>query len=251
VAATGPIAAPTPLDGADAELTEVEIQRAAEAEEAIVARGGVDDDVPAVDLTSPDHVDALGRTDDDTLPPSNRRGTDETDLDETDLDETDLDETDLDETDLDEIDLDETDLDETDDDFDDRDDDLAGDDEERPIARGRRSGGGTDVVVGRRAGTATKRAGKGVRKDSSRPARERKEPRGNPVSRLLRFVREVVAELRKVIWPTRKELITYTAVVVVFVAIMVSLVALLDIGFAKGALAVFGTSDDESNATTP
>jgi preprotein translocase subunit SecE len=66
------------------------------------------------------------------------------------------------------------------------------------------------------------------------------EARRNPVSRLVRFVREVVAELRKVIWPTRKELVTYTAVVVVFVVIMVSLVAALDLGFAKAVLLVFG-----------
>ena len=33
--------------------------------------------------------------------------------------------------------------------------------------------------------------------------------------RIARFVREVIAELRKVIWPTRKELLTYTAVVIV------------------------------------
>jgi preprotein translocase subunit SecE len=55
-----------------------------------------------------------------------------------------------------------------------------------------------------------------------------------------RFLREVVAELRKVIWPGRKELITYTTVVIVFVAVMVALVAGLDIAFAKGVVAVFG-----------
>jgi preprotein translocase subunit SecE len=55
-----------------------------------------------------------------------------------------------------------------------------------------------------------------------------------------RFLREVVAELRKVIWPGRKELITYTTVVIVFVAVMVALVAGLDIAFAQGVLAVFG-----------
>jgi len=58
--------------------------------------------------------------------------------------------------------------------------------------------------------------------------------------RLGRFVREVVAELRKVIWPTRKELLTYATVVVVFVAIMLTIVGLLDLGFAKGVLFVFG-----------
>ena len=58
--------------------------------------------------------------------------------------------------------------------------------------------------------------------------------------RLGRFVREVVAELRKVIWPTRKELLTYATVVVVFVAIMLTIVGLLDLGFAKGVLVIFG-----------
>lgn len=61
-------------------------------------------------------------------------------------------------------------------------------------------------------------------------------------ARFIRFVREIVAELQKVIWPTRKELITYTTVVVVFVAIMLSLVGLLDLGFAKTMLLVFGNS---------
>jgi preprotein translocase subunit SecE len=64
--------------------------------------------------------------------------------------------------------------------------------------------------------------------------------RGGPAARLSRFIREVIAELGKVIWPTRKELITYTTVVIVFVSIMVALVSGLDIAFAKGVLAVFG-----------
>jgi preprotein translocase subunit SecE len=55
-----------------------------------------------------------------------------------------------------------------------------------------------------------------------------------------RFIREVIAELRKVLRPSRKELLTYTAVVIVFVVIMVSLVAGLDIGFAKVVLWLFG-----------
>ncbi len=60
------------------------------------------------------------------------------------------------------------------------------------------------------------------------------------VASISRFFREIVAELRKVIWPSRQELITYTIVVVVFVVIMVSIVALLDIGFAKLVVGVFG-----------
>jgi preprotein translocase subunit SecE len=50
----------------------------------------------------------------------------------------------------------------------------------------------------------------------------------------------VFSELRKVIWPTRKELVTYTSVVLVFVTFMVALVSGLDILFAKGVLALFG-----------
>ncbi len=49
-----------------------------------------------------------------------------------------------------------------------------------------------------------------------------------------------MAELRKVIWPTRNELITYTIVVLVFVSFMVALTSGLDLVFARGILAVFG-----------
>jgi preprotein translocase subunit SecE len=68
---------------------------------------------------------------------------------------------------------------------------------------------------------------------SSRPARSRG---GLPA----RFVRESVSEMRKVLWPSRPELVTYSIVVIVFVVIMVSIVAGLDIGFAKLVLVVFG-----------
>ena len=54
------------------------------------------------------------------------------------------------------------------------------------------------------------------------------------------FVREVVSELRKVIWPTRKELLTYTSVVIAFLLIMTTIVVGLDYLFAKGVLWAFG-----------
>ena len=64
--------------------------------------------------------------------------------------------------------------------------------------------------------------------------------RPNIFQRLGLFLREVVAELRKVIWPSRNQMVTYTIVVIVFVSFMVALVAGLDLLFAKGVLAVFG-----------
>ena len=54
------------------------------------------------------------------------------------------------------------------------------------------------------------------------------------------FVRQVIAELRKVIWPTRKELITYTTVALTFIVIMIGIVTVLDYGFTKLVFAVLG-----------
>ncbi|HLY33365.1 MAG TPA: preprotein translocase subunit SecE [Jatrophihabitantaceae bacterium] len=65
-------------------------------------------------------------------------------------------------------------------------------------------------------------------------------PSGAPGWRPVRFVRESVAEMRKVLWPSRHELVTYSIVVIAFVVIMVAIVAGLDIGFAKLVLQVFG-----------
>jgi preprotein translocase subunit SecE len=47
------------------------------------------------------------------------------------------------------------------------------------------------------------------------------------------FLREVIAELRKVVRPTRQELWTYTTVVIVFVLVIMVLVSALDFGIAK------------------
>ena len=81
---------------------------------------------------------------------------------------------------------------------------------------------------------------KGEHKGRPTPARDGKDSRPGLFARLFRFLREVVSELRKVIWPTRKQMITYTAVVLVFVAFMVALIAGLDFALAKGVLALFG-----------
>ena len=53
------------------------------------------------------------------------------------------------------------------------------------------------------------------------------------------FYRQVVAELRKVVWPTQEQLVTYFIVVMVFVIFMMTLVSLLDLGFGKLVFAIF------------
>ena len=79
---------------------------------------------------------------------------------------------------------------------------------------------------------------------ATRPT-ESRQPR--PESRRRRtgirlFLRQVVAELRKVVRPTRNELLTYFSVVLVFVLAVMTYVSLLDFGFGKLVLWVFGGS---------
>lgn len=86
-------------------------------------------------------------------------------------------------------------------------------------------------------------SGPPTRKDSTGPAgtkRDRDEEKLPLPKRIVRYLREVVAELRKVIWPTRKQMVTYTIVVLAFVVFMVGLVSLLDWVFGKAVFALFG-----------
>jgi preprotein translocase subunit SecE len=58
--------------------------------------------------------------------------------------------------------------------------------------------------------------------------RERAETRRNPFARIALFIRQVLAELKKVVTPTRRELFTFTGVVLVFVVVMMAIVYGLD-----------------------
>ncbi|GAB2815644.1 preprotein translocase subunit SecE [Actinocorallia aurea] len=69
------------------------------------------------------------------------------------------------------------------------------------------------------------------------------EDKGKPAKRKRTgpalFIRQVIGELRKVIWPTRKELINYTIVSLVFVLVMIGIVSLLDWGLQEAIFALF------------
>jgi preprotein translocase subunit SecE len=71
------------------------------------------------------------------------------------------------------------------------------------------------------------------------PRRGQREKQPSLIARFSRFIREVVSELRKVIWPTRRQQITYTVVVLVFVSVVVAFVSGLDLGFAKLVFWIF------------
>ena len=89
------------------------------------------------------------------------------------------------------------------------------------------------------SGKAVKdRAEKKDRRKASGPAKKA-APRKKRTSPGL-FYRQIVAELRKVVWPTRTELFTYTSVVIVFVLVVIGIVALIDFGLSHAVQAVFG-----------
>ena len=54
------------------------------------------------------------------------------------------------------------------------------------------------------------------------------------------FLKDVRQELRKVDWPNRRELVSYTVVVLATIVVMTAFVASLDYAFLKGVVRIFG-----------
>ncbi len=71
-------------------------------------------------------------------------------------------------------------------------------------------------------------------------AKAERATKRNPFARIALFIRQVIAELKKVVTPTRKELLNYVVVVLVFVIIMMAIVGFLDWVFGLLVLYVFG-----------
>ncbi|NQW65036.1 MAG: preprotein translocase subunit SecE [Actinobacteria bacterium] len=66
------------------------------------------------------------------------------------------------------------------------------------------------------------------------------EEKLNLFGRISLFYRQVISELRKVVWPTRRQLSTYTAVVLVFVGFVIAVVSVFDLILTKLVFWVFG-----------
>ena len=107
-------------------------------------------------------------------------------------------------------------------------------------ASGARSVRSARATSGRTTSVRAAQASKGRATVSRAEAEARRQPRPNLFARILRFVREVIAELRKVVTPTRNELFTYATVVVVFLIIMMAYVGALDYGIGRLVLWAFG-----------
>ncbi|WP_029116469.1 preprotein translocase subunit SecE [Mycobacterium sp. URHB0044] len=109
---------------------------------------------------------------------------------------------------------------------------------QRPTGKRSRRGAvsdATDSVTDTESETPSKN-GTGKKKKTA----EKDAPRRNPFAYVWNYLKQVIAELRKVIWPNRKQMVSYTTVVLVFLAFMVALIGGVDLGFAKLVGLVFG-----------
>jgi len=73
----------------------------------------------------------------------------------------------------------------------------------------------------------------------SKAVRGPRDPKADKRTSPATFYRQVVAELRKVVYPTQEQLVTYFFVVMVFVLVMIALVSALDLAFGKLVFSIF------------
>ncbi|MCL2033669.1 MAG: preprotein translocase subunit SecE [Oscillospiraceae bacterium] len=70
---------------------------------------------------------------------------------------------------------------------------------------------------------------------------EAKEKKPNIFARMARSVRDMRGEMKRVVWPSRKQTINNTLIVLGFMAIMAVLIGVFDTGLSWIIRLVFGT----------
>ena len=99
-----------------------------------------------------------------------------------------------------------------------------------PAGRASRSAGGSETAAAGDRGRA--------KKDKATPKQKRdavEHQRTGPVT----FVKQSVAELRKVVYPTGSQLGNYFVVVLIFVLFIIAYVSLLDLGIGAAIFRIF------------
>jgi preprotein translocase subunit SecE len=114
---------------------------------------------------------------------------------------------------------------------------VADTDEDPEVQEGKESSKDVEVSA---ADPATKKVKKGQKSEKAKKSKKSGDRSANPFVFIYNYLKQVVAEMRKVIWPNRKQMLTYTSVVLGFLAFMVALVGLADFGLTKLVLLVFG-----------
>lgn len=140
----------------------------------------------------------------------------------------------------DDSDEDDDDPEDEDDDSEDEDDDLddddLDDDDDEPapkaVAKKSSSRTATSTTSDRSSGREKK-----TKATPKRPSSAAQEPESTGP---IQFVKESVAELRKVVYPTSSQLGTYFVVVLVFVLFVIGFTSGIDLGLGKLVLMVFG-----------
>ena len=81
--------------------------------------------------------------------------------------------------------------------------------------------------------------GRGPKAKKKTAKKPKDGPSRNPITYIVNYLKEVVGELKKVIWPNRKQMISYTTVVLFFLIFMVALIGGVDLGLARLVTWVF------------
>jgi preprotein translocase subunit SecE len=98
------------------------------------------------------------------------------------------------------------------------------------------AGVGASAAAAKEAVARTGRAG---RAPKSAPTTKRDQPVKRERTSPVKFVKQSVGELRKVVYPTGEQLIKYFVVVLVFVLFVIAYVSLLDLGFGAAIFKIF------------
>jgi preprotein translocase subunit SecE len=85
----------------------------------------------------------------------------------------------------------------------------------------------------------SERAGRPARTPKGAPTTKRDQPVKRERTSPVKFVRQSIAELRKVVYPTGPQLINYFFVVLVFVLFVIAYVSLLDLGIGWAIFRIF------------
>ena len=78
------------------------------------------------------------------------------------------------------------------------------------------------------------------KKAAPRPAKAPGAPTKKERTKPRQFFKEVIAELKKVAWPTRQEVVSYSIVVLVSSVVIAALIFGMDYVFTKAVLALYG-----------
>ena len=115
---------------------------------------------------------------------------------------------------------------------------------QRPTGKRTRQRGATALAEPEEVESGAEELGVEEKSKKAKPKKPKKTtttgPARNPILFVWNYLKQVVAELRKVIWPNRKQMISYTGVVLAFLAFMVALIGGVDLGLGKLVLLVFG-----------